>query len=64
MYKKIILFLALILVVLALSGCTDKMENPALLDLVLVIEKALWFLTVISILLNIAPIILELKNKE
>lgn len=36
----------------------------ALLDVVPTMEKALWFLTIVSILLNIAPIFLELKNKE
>jgi len=37
---------------------------PALMDVVPSMEKALWFLTIISILLNIAPILLELKNKK
>ena len=37
---------------------------PALLDVVPTMEKALWFLTIVSILLNIAPILLELKNKK
>lgn len=36
----------------------------ALLDVVPSMEKALWFLTIASILLNISPILLELKNKE
>ncbi|MEA0552285.1 hypothetical protein U1P98_14000 [Lysinibacillus irui] len=27
-------------------------------------NKAFWFLTIVSILLNIAPILLELKNKK
>ena len=36
----------------------------ALLDVVPTMEKALWFLTIVSILLNIAPIFLELRNKE
>ena len=27
-------------------------------------NKAFWFLTIVSILLNIAPILLELKNKN
>jgi len=27
-------------------------------------EMVLWFLTIVSILLNIAPILLELKNKK
>lgn len=36
----------------------------ALLDVVPTMEKVLWFLTIVSILLNIAPILLELKNKK
>jgi len=36
----------------------------ALSDAVPSIEKALWLLTVVSILLNIAPILLELKDKK
>lgn len=36
----------------------------ALLDVVPTMEKALWYLTIASILLNIAPILLELKNKK
>ena len=34
----------------------------ALLDVVPTMEKALWILTIISILLNVTPILLELKN--
>lgn len=42
-----------------------KVEDwSALLDVVPTMEKALWFLTIVSILLNIAPIFLELRNKE
>ena len=42
-----------------------KVEDwSALLDVVPGMEKALWFLTIASILLNISPILLELKNKE
>ncbi|MFJ7183768.1 hypothetical protein [Lysinibacillus xylanilyticus] len=41
-----------------------KVENwPALWE-VPNFERALWFLTGISILLNIAPLLLELKNKK
>ena len=41
-----------------------KVEDwAALLDVVPTMEKVLWFLTIVSILLNIAPILLELKNK-
>ena len=36
----------------------------ALLDVVPAMEKALWVLTIVSILLNIAPIFLEMKNRE
>lgn len=42
-----------------------KVEDwPALLDVVPGMEKALWFLTIVSILLNITPILLELKGKK
>ncbi len=36
----------------------------ALMDVVPGMEKALWFLTIVSILLNITPIFLEFKNKK
>ncbi|WP_285395219.1 hypothetical protein [Lysinibacillus sp. fls2-241-R2A-57] len=36
----------------------------ALGDVVPTMEKVLWLLTIVSILLNIAPILLELKNKK
>ncbi|WP_053218795.1 hypothetical protein [Virgibacillus senegalensis] len=36
----------------------------ALLDVVPGMERALWFLTFVSILLNIAPILLERKRKK
>ncbi|MCP3027062.1 hypothetical protein [Halobacillus sp. A5] len=36
----------------------------ALGDVVPSMERALWFLTIVSILLNIAPILLELKGKK
>lgn len=42
-----------------------KVEDwSALLDVVPSMEKALWFLTIVSILLNITPILLELKGKR
>ncbi|KGR84342.1 hypothetical protein [Lysinibacillus odysseyi] len=42
-----------------------KVEDwSALLDVVPTMERALWFLTIVSILLNITPIFLELKNKK
>ncbi|WP_153722991.1 hypothetical protein [Sporosarcina cascadiensis] len=36
----------------------------ALLDVVPTMEAALWILTILSILLNVTPILLELKNKK
>lgn len=48
----------------AVSAWVKKEDWSALLDVVPGMEKALWFLTIVSILLNIAPIFLELKNKE
>jgi len=36
----------------------------ALMDVVPGMERALWFLTIVSIFLNIAPILLELKDKK
>ncbi|UDK96741.1 hypothetical protein EYB33_10705 [Lysinibacillus sphaericus] len=42
-----------------------KVEDwAALLDVVPTMEKTLWLLTIVSILLNIAPILLERKNKK
>ncbi|RBP59914.1 hypothetical protein DES36_1178 [Alkalibaculum bacchi] len=42
-----------------------KVEDwSALLDVVPGMERALWVLTIISIVLNITPILLELKNKK
>ena len=42
-----------------------KVEDwGALLDVVPTMENALWILTIISILLNITPIFLEIKNKK
>ena len=42
-----------------------KVEDwSALLDVVPSMELALWVLTIISILLNITPILLEVKNKK
>ncbi|PMC37840.1 hypothetical protein CJ195_09525 [Bacillus sp. UMB0899] len=46
------------------SNWVKSEDWPALLDVVPTMEKALWFLTIVSILLNIAPILLELKNKK
>ncbi|WP_080846256.1 hypothetical protein [Cytobacillus gottheilii] len=36
----------------------------ALMDVVPGMEKALWFLTIASILLNITPILLEMRKKK
>lgn len=36
----------------------------ALLDVVPIMAKALWILTLLSILMNITPILLEMKNKK
>ncbi|SDM65191.1 hypothetical protein [Sediminibacillus halophilus] len=42
-----------------------KVEDwAALLDVVPGMERALWVLTIVSILLNIAPILLERKGKK
>ncbi|MGA3598871.1 hypothetical protein [Lysinibacillus agricola] len=42
-----------------------KVEDwAALFDVVPTMEKVLWILTIVSILLNITPILLELKNKK
>ena len=42
-----------------------KVEDwSALLDVVPGMERALWVLTIISILLNITPILLDMKNKK
>ncbi len=47
-----------------ISGWVKVEEWAALLDVVPDMEKALWVLTIISIVLNMTPIILELKNKR
>lgn len=42
-----------------------KVEDwAALMDVVPHMERALWFLTIVSILLNIAPILLAQKGKK
>ncbi|SDK16990.1 hypothetical protein [Sediminibacillus albus] len=46
------------------SGWVKAEDWSALGDVVPGMERALWFLTIVSILLNIAPILLELKGKE
>ena len=46
------------------SNWVKAEDWSALLDVVPTMEKALWFLTIVSIVLNIAPILLELKDKK
>lgn len=46
------------------SNWVKAEDWSALLDVVPTMEAALWVLTIISILLNITPILLELKNKK
>lgn len=46
------------------SGWVKAEDWAALMDVVPGMERALWLLTVASILINIAPILLELKGKK
>lgn len=46
------------------SDWVEVKDWAALLDVVPTMETALWILTIISILLNATPILLELKNKK
>ena len=46
------------------SVWVEVKDWAALEDVVPGMERALWFLTIVSILLNIAPILLELKGKK
>ncbi|RTQ88025.1 hypothetical protein [Lysinibacillus telephonicus] len=46
------------------SEWVEVKDWAALEDVVPSMERALWFLTIVSILLNIAPILLELKGKK
>lgn len=46
------------------SEWVEVEDWAALMDVVPSMERALWFLTIVSILLNIAPILLELKGKK
>lgn len=57
----------------ALTVCADysylntwiEVEDwAALSDVVPGMSRALWFLTIVSILLNIAPVLFDLKNKK
>lgn len=45
-----------------IANWVNAKDWAALLDVVPTMEKALWFLTIVSILLNIAPIFLEKKE--
>ncbi len=47
-----------------ISMWVEAEDWAALMDVVPGMERALWFLTIVSILLNIAPILLEFKNKK
>ncbi|MGD6942858.1 hypothetical protein ACQCT6_12560 [Cytobacillus gottheilii] len=67
------LAMALGLSLTALTLCAEyslvsrwvKVEDwAALLDVVPGMERGLWFLTAVSILLNIAPMLLELRSKK
>ncbi|MBM7602661.1 hypothetical protein JOC75_000631 [Metabacillus crassostreae] len=46
------------------SDWVEVEDWSALMDVVPGMERALWFLTIVSILLNIAPIFLERKGKK
>lgn len=46
------------------SSWVKAEDWSALLDVVPTMAAALWVLTIISILLNITPVLLELKNKK
>lgn len=46
------------------SSWVQAEDWSALSDVVPIMSGALWILTIISILLNITPILLELKNKN
>ncbi|WP_282155836.1 hypothetical protein [Cytobacillus gottheilii] len=67
------LAMALGLSLTALTLCAEyslvsrwvKVEDwAALLDVVPGMERGLWFLTAVSILLNITPMLLELRSKK
>ena len=47
-----------------IANWVEAEDWAALLDTVPTMNKAFWFLTIASILLNIAPILLELKSKK
>ena len=47
-----------------ISMWVEVKDWAALMDVVPGMERAFWFLTIVSILLNIAPIFLERKGKK
>ncbi|WP_053362461.1 hypothetical protein [Bacillus sp. FJAT-27251] len=47
-----------------LSVWVEGEDWAAIMDVVPGMERAVWFLTIVSILLNIAPILLERKGKK
>ncbi|SOC43754.1 hypothetical protein [Ureibacillus acetophenoni] len=47
-----------------ISMWVEAEDWAALMDVVPGMERALWFLTIVSILLNIAPIFLERRRKK
>lgn len=47
-----------------IANWVDANDWSALLDVVPTMEKALWFLTIASILLNLTPVLLEFKRKK
>lgn len=46
------------------SGWVKSNDWTALLDVVPYLETSLWLLTILSILINISPILLDFKNKK
>ena len=46
------------------SVWVEVKDWAALMDVVPGMERAIWFLTIVAILLNIAPILLERKGKK
>lgn len=47
-----------------IANWVDANDWSALLDVIPTMEKALWFLTIVSILLNITPVLLEFRKKK
>ncbi|MFB1082576.1 hypothetical protein [Jeotgalibacillus sp. JSM ZJ347] len=46
------------------SMWVDAEDLAALMDVVPGMERALWFLTIVSILLNITPVLLEMRSNK